>query len=281
MRVHSMLVLVLVSGLASGCANLHIPEAQNGDGSKPDQAAYEGDKSNEGDKSKGLILLAKDIEAHGEKDTALKLYQQTVTLSGDSPDANVRLGDAYLRASRIKPAMDAYRAALIKDPSNNDALLGLGAALVQNGSLDEGLADLVKAAPRVDTGAAYNRLGVAQMMAGQFADAQASFEKGRALAPDDLDITTNLALATALAGEADKAAALAHEIAQSPSAEERHRRNLVLVLGIVGRSRDEARAMAPPGLSQNDIAALLKHAAAIREMNDPKARAKALGMMRG
>ena len=275
MRVHSMLILVLLSALASGCANLHVPEADNSNGSKAEKAA------DAGDKSKGLILLAKDIEAHGEKDTAIKLYQQTVTLSGDAPDANVRLGDAYLRARQIKPAMDAYRAALIKDPDNNDALLGLGAALVQSGSLDEGLADLAKSAPRVDTGAAYNRLGVAQMMAGQFVNAQGSFEKGRALAPDDLDIATNLALATALAGEADNAAALAHEIAQSPSAEERHRRNLVLVLGLIGRSRDEARAVAPPGLSQHDIAVLLKHAEAIRDMNDPKARAKALGMMRG
>src|SRR5215469_13640486 len=175
MRVHSMLVLVSLSALASGCANLHVPEAESSNGSKTDKTA------DAGDKSKGLILLAKDIEAHGEKDTAIKLYQQTVTLSGDAPDANVRLGDAYLRASQIKPAMDAYRAALIKDPDNNDALLGLGAALVQGGSLDEGLADLTKAAPRVDTGAAYNRLGVAQMMAGQFANAQGSFEKGRAL----------------------------------------------------------------------------------------------------
>src|SRR5215471_20849650 len=108
MRVHSMFVIVVLSALASGCANLRVPESENGNGGKAERAA------DAGDKSKGLILLAKDIEAHGEKDTAIKLYQQTVTLSGDAPDANVRLGDAYLRASQIKPAMDAYRAALIK-----------------------------------------------------------------------------------------------------------------------------------------------------------------------
>jgi len=270
MRVDSIFLLALVAGLVSGCANLAaLPETANA--GKADQAA-------EVDKSEGL---AKDLEAHGQHDAAIKLYQQTVALSGNAPDANVRLGDACMRANRIEPAINAYRAALIRDPGNNDALLGLGAALVQHGSLDEGLADLAKAAPRVNTGAAYNRLGVAQIMVGQFADAQNTFEKGRAVAPNDLDIVTNLALAAALAGDADNATALVHEIVQSPAAEERHRRNVVLVLGLIGRSRDEARAAAPPELSQHEITVLLKRAEAIRAMSDPKARAKALGMMKG
>src|SRR5215472_9981646 len=244
MRVHSILLLVLLSSLASGCANVALLKDAGGNDARADLAdnAANVDKP-ETDKSTGLVRLAKDIEAHGKSDTAIKLYQQTVALSGNAPDANVRLGDAYMRANRIKPAIEAYRAALIKNPDDSDALLGLGAALVQSGSVDEGLTDLAKAAPSVGTAAAYNRLGVAQMLVGQFANAQASFEKGRALAPDDLDIATNLALAEALGSEADKAAALAREIAQSPAAQDRHRRNLVIVLGIIGRSRDEARAV--------------------------------------
>jgi len=248
------------------------PVAAQGNAGKADQA-------DEGDKSKSLVSLAEDIEAHGEHDTAIKLYQQSVALSGDAPDANVRLGDACLRANRITLAIKAYRAALTKDPNNDDALLGLGTALVQHGSLDEGLADLAKAAPRVNTGAAYNRLGVAQTQDGQFAKAQDTFKKGRAIAPDDLDIATNLALAAALDNKADDAAALAHEIVQSPAAEERHRRNLVIALGLIGRSPDEARAVAPPELPQHEITALLKRAKAIRGMSNPKARAKALGTM--
>ncbi len=282
MRVHTIFVLVLLSVLASGCANLPVPEAANGGSNKADQAG-DADKSDgqvaDVNKSESLVRLADDIEAHGGNDTALKLYQQAVAVSGNAPDANVRLGDAYMRADQIKPAIEAYRAALIKEPSDDNALLGLGAALVRRGLLDEGLADLAKAAPSLNTGMAYNRLGVAQIMAGHFADAQDSFEKGRAVAPDDLDIATNLALAAALAGDADKAATLAHEIAQSPAAEERHRRDLVVVLGLIGRSGDEMRAVAPE-LSQHEFAALLKHAEAIRGMKDPKTRAKALGMMR-
>ena len=247
--------------------------------------AGKADQANEGDKSNSLVSLAEDIEAHSEHDdavnTAITLYQQTVALSGDAPDANVRLGDACMRANRITQAIKAYRAALIKDPNNNDALLGLGAALVQRGAIDEGLADLAKAAPRVNTGTAYNRLGVAQMMVGQFAKAQNTFNKGRTVAPNDLDIATNFALAAALAGKADDAAALVQEIVQSPAAEERHRRNLVIALVLIGRSDDEARAAAPPELPQQEITALLERAKAIRNMSDPKARAKALGIMKG
>jgi len=281
MRINSVFLLVLLSGLVSGCASVATLSEATESSEAAQSNAGKADQPDEGDKSKSLVSLAEDIEAHGERDTAIKLYRQTVAASGNAPAANVRLGDAYMRANRIKPAINAYRAALIKDPNNNDALLGLGAALVQHGSLDEGLADLAKAAPRVGTGAAYNRLGIAQIMVGQFADAQNTFEKGRAGAPNDLDIATNLALAAALAGDADNAAALVHEIAQSPAAEERHRRNLVIVLGLIGRSDDEARAAAPPELSQHEITALLKRAEALRNMSDPKARAKALGMMKG
>ena len=80
----------------------------------------------------------------------------------------------------------AYRAALAKDPDDADALLGLGTAYARQGAVEKGLVALTKAAPHVNTGAAYNRLGVAQTIAGQFSEAQATFEKGLAVAPDDI-----------------------------------------------------------------------------------------------
>src|SRR5262249_9296553 len=148
------------------------------------------------------------------------------------PAANVRLGDAYLRAKKLQGAIQAYRAALAKDANDADALLGLGTALTRQGAAEKGLAALAKAAPHVNTGAAYNRLGVAQTIAGQFSDAQATFEKGLAIQPDDLDIATNLALAAALAGQSDRASELTEKIARSPTVQPAHRRDLVIVLGI-------------------------------------------------
>jgi Flp pilus assembly protein TadD len=253
--------ILLLTGVA-GCASLP---------NRPGIGTGGNDKSDE------LIRMARDVETHGSEDTALVLYHQAVTVSGHSPAAYVQLGDAYVRARRFTEAVKAYRAALATDPHNGEAQLGLGTVLVQRGSLESGLAALAKAAPLVNTGAAYNRLGVAQTMVGKFSEALQTFEKGLNVAPDDIDITTNLALTAALAGDADKAASLANKIATSPAAKSLHRRNLVIVLGIIGRSSHDAKAAAPDDLSQSAFDALFRRAASIRDITDPVARAHALG----
>jgi Flp pilus assembly protein TadD len=262
------IVLVLLASLA-GCASLH------------ESPLFTNTQDSAANRSEDLFRLARDIEANGGGDTALELYRQAVAAAEDTPAAHVRLGDAYLRAKKLNSAIATYRAALAKDPDNADALLGLGTAFAQQGALQKSLAALSKAAPHVNTGAAYNRLGVAQTMAGQFSEAQATFEKALAAQPDDLDIATNLALAAALAGQSIKAAELTGQIAQSPRVQAAHRRNLVIVLGIIGRSAKDARTIAPSELSQADFEELFGRAASIRNIADPKERARALGTMQG
>ena len=260
-----LFAILLLTGVA-GCA---------GPPSSPSIGATGNDKSDQ------LIRMARDVETNGGEDTALVLYRQAVTVSGRSPAAYVQLGDAYVRFRRYTEAVKAYRAALAGDPNNGEAQLGLGTVLVQRDSLESGLAALTKAAPLVNTGAAYNRLGVAQTMAGKFSDAQVTFEKGLGVAADDIDITTNLALAAALAGEADKAVGLVNQIATSPAAKSLHRRNLVIVLGIIGGSSHDAKAVAPQDLSPSAFDALFGRAASIRHITNPVARAHALGTIRG
>jgi len=261
-------ILVLLASLA-GCTALSGPPVAK----RSEQPGT--------DRAEELVHLARDIEANGGGETALALYREAVSLSGDSPAANVRLGDAYLRARKFDGAVQAYRAALAKDADDADALLGLGTALTRMGAAEKGLAALAKAAPHVNTGAAYNRLGVAQTIAGRFSDAQASFEKALAVQPDDLDIATNLALTAALAGQSEKASELANKIARSKTVQPVHRRNLVIVLGIIGRSADDARTVAPADLSQGEFEKLFGRAASIRRIADPKTRARVLGTMQG
>jgi Flp pilus assembly protein TadD len=259
-RLSAILLLTAVAG----CASLSDPPST-------------GTSTSGNDKSDELLRMARDVETNGSEDTALVLYRQAVTVSGHSPAAYVKLGDACVRARRYTEAVKAYRAAIATDPNNGEAQLGLGTVLVQQDSLESGIAALAKAAPLVKTGAAYNRLGVAQTMAGKFSEAQQTFEKGLEVATDDIDITTNLALAAALAGEADKAASLVNKIATSPAARSLHRRNLVIVLGIIGRSSHDAKAVAPDDLSPSAFDALFGRAASIRHITNPVARAHALG----
>jgi Flp pilus assembly protein TadD len=260
---------ILLLAAVAGCASL------------PDVAVSTGAGTSTSDKFDQLIRMAGDVETSGSQDTALVLYRQAVTVSGRSPAAYAQLGGACLRARQFTEAIEAYRAALAINPDDAETQLGLGTALTQRGDIENGLAALAKAAPLVNTSAAYNRLGVAQTMAGKFAEAQVTFEKGLGVSPGDLDITTNLALSAALAGNADKAATLTDQVATSPAAGSAHRRNLVLVLGLIGRSSHDARAVAPDGLSRSEFNALFGRATSIRGITDPVARAHALGTMQG
>jgi Flp pilus assembly protein TadD len=226
----------------------------------------------------GLARLAADLEGRGQVNAALPLYERAAAMSGGTLSANVRLGDAYMRAGKANRAAVAYRAALAKAPENDEALLGLGFALLKTGDPDGAIAALAQTAPRVNTMQAYNRLAVAQTLAGRFKEAEQSFRSASALAPDDLDIRTNLALTLALDGQENNAIVIMREVVASPSCETRHHRNLVIVFGLYGRV-DEGRASMPADMQAAEVDRLLARAGAIRAMPNARARAKALGMI--
>jgi len=234
-RLASCAVPTFLGFLLAGCASQALLDAAAST-EKPDQD--------------GLTRVASDVEAQGQIVAALPIYEQAAAASND-PKAQVRLGDAYTRAGKTDQAIKAYRAALAVAPDNPDALLGLGSALVKAGDADGAVVALAKAAPIVNTMTAYNRLGVAQTQTGQFAQAHQSFDAASALAPDDLDIRINVALAAALEGQETKAIDVARSVVTSPGAQARHRRNLMIVYGLLGLV-DEGRAAAPKELSANE-----------------------------
>jgi Flp pilus assembly protein TadD len=263
-RLASCAVPALLGSLLAGCAS---------------QSWLDAAASTDKPEQDGLTRVASDIESQGQPAAALPIYERAAAASNDAP-SQVRLGDAYTRAGKTDQAIKAYRAALAIAPDNPDALLGLGSALVKAGDPDGAVAALAKVAPIVKTMTAYNRLGVAQTLAGQFAQAHQSFEAASALAPDDLDVRTNLALAAALEGNETQAIDASRAVVTSPGAEARHRRNLMIVFGLLGRP-DEGRAAAPKELSAAEVKKLLARAAAIRAISDAKARAKAVGTIMG
>ena len=229
-RLASCAMPTLLGFLLAGCAGQALLDAVASTEKKPDQD--------------GLTRVASDVEAQGQIVAALPIYEQAAAASSGDATAQVRLGDAYTRAGKTDQAIRAYRAALAVAPDNPDALLGLGSALVKAGDPDGAVVALAKAAPIINTMTAYNRLGVAQTQTGQFAQAHQSFDAASALAPDDLDIRINLALAAALEGQETKAIDVARTVVTSPGAEARHRRNLMIVYGLLGLV-DEGRAAAP------------------------------------
>jgi Flp pilus assembly protein TadD len=225
-----------------------------------------------------LVKLAGDIESRGEQDTAMALYARAAAMPESNAAANVKAGDAYLRSGYVDEAMTQYKAALVKSPNNGQAMLGLGSALIESGDLNAGLRAISEAAPIVNTSRAYNRLGVAQTMAGLTQEAQSTFTTALKLEPDDLDLQTNMALAAALEGNASVALPIAERVAASGNAQLRHKNNIVIVYGLLGND-DYVKSSPPTGLSSKEIASLLARCREIRAKASVKAKAAALGSM--
>jgi Flp pilus assembly protein TadD len=222
-----------------------------------------------------LVKLAKDIEERGEAATALPLYARAAAMPEASAAVSVQAGDAYLRAGHDDEAVAAYKAALAKSPNDGPALLGLGAALVQSGDLQAGIRALSSAAPIVGTSSAYNRLGVALTMAGQTQSAISAYQQALKLAPGDIDIQSNIALAAALQGDAAATEQAIQQVGTSGKARLFHKRNMVLAYGLIGRD-EQIRASAPPGLSSDEVDKILRQAKSIRSKGSVTAKAAAL-----
>jgi Flp pilus assembly protein TadD len=253
----------LAAGLTAGCAQNPQQTPLNAFAATP---------------SGGLARLAADIEAHGEIDTALGLYQRAAE-EMSSPSAYVRLGEAYARAARIEPAIGAFRSALAIDPDNGDALLGLGSALARKNALADAIVVLEKAVAYSDTAGSWNRLGLAQILAGRLMAGRDALARASRLKPTDQDILSNLALAEALLGHNERAIELEMQVVGS-GLERHHVPTLVIALVLAHRPAD-AREIAGRNLSRRDADDLLSRVVAIRAMRTPEARALALGRLIG
>jgi Flp pilus assembly protein TadD len=226
-----------------------------------------------------LIQLAGDVEARGDYETAAALYTRAGETGGDAAEAQLRLGSAHLKAGNYAAARTAFAKVLETDSGNAEALFGLGTAQLKSGDIENSVRTLTTAGPLVNTSSAYSRLGTAFIMAGRSDEALDAFERAQSLAPNDLDVTANMAFAQVLLGRTDAAIAAMQKVAESPLAQPRHRATLVMMLAIAGRV-DEARAMNVPDLSPGQKRDLLTRAKKVRDAKSPPAKARAIGMLR-
>lgn len=227
-----------------------------------------------------LVSLARDIEKRGDPGTAIALYERAAGMEQSSAVTHVRLGEARLKVRDSDGAIAAFRAALAKSPQDPQALLGLGTAQLGQGDVDGALRHLTGAAPQVNTAPAWNRLGTAYVLGGKPQEARDAFMRARTLDPKNIDIAGNVALAQALAGEHEAAIGAMRAVAQSPLAEARHRRNLIVVLALAGRG-DEALKVEAPDVTAKQKSELVAKAKKVAGIADPVARARAVGLMAG
>lgn len=223
-----------------------------------------------------LLALADDIAAHGDYTTATTLYERAADLSGEPVDIQLRLGNARLANGDLQGALRAFRAALEDDLDNAEALLGMGTAQLRLGQIERAQRNLRRAAPAIDTPPAWSRLGAAQALLGHSEAAVTAFARAASRRPNDPDAQANLALAQALAGHHAEAITRLRNITQSPLAEERHFRSLVLVL-VLAQQDPQAETLDLPDMPPSRRASLIERAKHIRDLASPAEQARAIG----
>lgn len=224
-----------------------------------------------------LLQLAQSVDERGDSASAVALYERAARLSPDSRGIQLALGNARLKQGDMQGATAAFRDVLTHHPDDAEGLLGLGTAALQSGEPHRAARLLAQAAPRIGTANAYNRWGVAAAFAGEFPISADAFERATALAPENLDIRTNAALAWALLGEHDRAVTHIAQVTRSPLAQSRHSRQEALIRMLAGDADGARRALAD--LPAEQRISILTSAKAIQDIADPSARAKAMGLM--
>ncbi len=224
-----------------------------------------------------LMQLAAEVDRRGDPSSAVALYERAAVLSKEAPEVMLQLGEARLASGDPQGAARAFRGVLVNQSKEPRALLGLGTALLQSGEVSRASDTLAQAAPMVGTATAYNRLGTAAMLAGRQAQGIAALRQAHDLAPQNLDISTNLALAHALGSQPNEAVERMAQVVRSPLARPSHLRQQLLVLTLAGQEQRIAAEL--PDLSESERMVLIGKARAIKVLQDPADRARALGIL--
>ena len=224
-----------------------------------------------------LMQLAAEVDRRGDPSSAVALYERAAILSNESPEVMLQLGEARLASGDPQGAARAFRGVLANQSDEPRALLGLGTALLQTGEVSRASDTLARAAPMIGTAIAYNRLGTAAMLAGRREEGIAALLRAHELAPQNLDISTNLALAQALGSHSNEAVGRMAQVVRSPLARPSHLRKQLLVLTLAGQEQQIAAAL--PDLSAGERLDLIAKARAIKILQDPADRARALGIL--
>ncbi len=225
-----------------------------------------------------LVRLADDLRERGELTTAIALYQRAAA-SSDDAEVLVQLGRALAEAGANERASGAFRRTLSREPDHPDALLGLGTSYLSLGQIDKSIQYLEQLVVQGDgrDSLRYAALGAALDIAGRHEQAVATYTTGLELAPDDLDLKSNLALSYAFYDRHGEAIKLMIEVADALEVRRSHHRNLVLVLALAGQDSD-AVVTGLRLLGEKETQDVLAQAASVRQLPSGVDRARAIGL---
>jgi len=246
---------------AAGCATPTLDEPTRVGASKLDTP----EQRAAGDSAQ-LVSMAREAAEAGQNGTAADLYRRALTRQPTNADAVVGLGDALLARGDPQQAAEAYKLLLNGDRPNPAAARGFARAMLALNRPETALAQLEQAnkvQPDADT---LNVTGVALDTLGRHAEAQAAYRQALALAPADRRIRGNLGLSLALDGSPDEGIATLRELAEGTGSDARARQNLALAYGLKGDSATAAR-LSRLDLDENDVRNNIALFAALRGLD--------------
>lgn len=117
------------------------------------------------------------LERQGMPEEAVELYREALALAPESASANYNLAAFLARHGQAAEAERHFRKALAQEPDTR-AYTGLGVVLLQQGRVDEAIAQLERAIEADPTNAAaYDQLGTVQVQRGALEAAAATYRR--------------------------------------------------------------------------------------------------------
>ncbi|HZS84798.1 MAG TPA: tetratricopeptide repeat protein [Stellaceae bacterium] len=257
---------LLAALLATGCVN----GTQGVDSLNTGADRLANDKPNE----KAVLRIADATRAGGDPGTAINLYRRAHQLEPKDPVPLARLGATLADQQAYTEASEAYRQALALAPDDADIERGFASVLLAVDQPELALTHLNAALAHKKDPKIYSLIGVANDLLGRYGVAQRAYAQGLELAPDNLALRNNLGLSQALAGNFAEATTTLSAAAASPDATARMRQNLALAYGLAGDT-EKAAAIARRDLDEQSVKNNIAYYAMLRGL-DPRARAAAI-----
>jgi len=184
-----------------------------------------------------LIRAGDRVSAAGDASSAINVYKSAL----DKKPTNklplyLKLGEAYIQAGRLDEAKKTFEDALPYD-ENDEAKKQLGRLYLLTGQPDPAISifEGVLLVQKNDV-KAYNGLGIANDLKGLHKNAQDYYRKALLINEDNDNVKSNLGLSLAFDGNYEEALKLLQPLGEALGATSQHRHNLALIYGLSGNA---------------------------------------------
>jgi Flp pilus assembly protein TadD len=189
-------------------------------------------------RSASLLRYCTKMHQKGDLSLAAGICNRAHEIDPTNPAPLMELASVLQDLGMAASAAEAYRAALLLNPQQVDALYGLGKLYIDRQHYDLAMEPLETAVlfetedPRI-----YNALGVIMDQQDNHASAQSYYRQGLAYSPRNVSLRNNLGLSLVLNGQDSEGLAMLREVAAEPEAGATAGRNLEMATQIAAQAR--------------------------------------------